>query len=156
MPRGCGCRPTWCRRGRGGTGAAPWLHEIRRAAIESFAEMGFPTTRQEEWRNTNVAPIAAVPFERAGEVRGESAASLGERISRLPLADLGCPRLVFINGRFSKQLSTLKALPQGARAGSLAEVLAGDGTSPDPLRCGLQGARVCGSEYGLPGGRGIP
>jgi Fe-S cluster assembly protein SufD len=108
-------------------GAAPWLHEIRRAAIESFAEMGFPTTRQEEWRNTNVAPIAAVPFERAGEVRGESAASLGERISRLPLADLGCPRLVFINGRFSKQLSTLKALPQGARAGSLAEVLAGDG-----------------------------
>jgi len=107
--------------------APSWLHEIRRAAIESFAEKGFPTTRQEEWRNTNVAPIAAVPFERASEVRGESAASLAERISQLPLGDLGCPKLVFINGRFSKQLSTLEALPKGAKAGSLAEALASDG-----------------------------
>ena len=96
--------------------APSWLHEIRRAAIESFAEKGFPTTRQEEWRNTNIAPIAAVPFQRASEVREESAASLAERISQLPLADLGCPRLVFINGRFSKQLSTLEALPKGAKA----------------------------------------
>jgi Fe-S cluster assembly protein SufD len=130
--------------------APSWLHEIRRAAIESFAEKGFPTTRQEEWRNTNVAPIAAVPFQPAttpwpppqgggefvpslarrgqGVVAGESAASLAERISQLPLADLGCPRLVFINGSFSKQLSTLEALPHGVKAGSLAEALASDGS----------------------------
>jgi Fe-S cluster assembly protein SufD len=133
-------------------GAPSWLPGIRKAAIESFAEKGFPTTRQEEWRNTNVAPIASVPFQlatapwerghpfaplRAGSartaasgmpaLRSESAAaSLAERISQLPLADLGCPRLVFINGSFSKQLSTLEALPQGARAGSLAEALASD------------------------------
>jgi Fe-S cluster assembly protein SufD len=129
--------------------APSWLHEIRREAIESFAEKGFPTTRQEEWRNTNVAPIAAVPFQPAttpwpppqrggellpslarrgqGVVAGGSAASLAERISQLPLGDLGCPRLVFINGRFSKQLSTLEALPKGAKAGSLAEALASDG-----------------------------
>ena len=134
-------------------GAPSWLHGIRKAAMESFAEKGFPTTRQEEWRNTNVAPIAGVPFQlatapwergrpfaplRAGSartaaggmpaLRSESAAaSLAERISRLSLADLGCPRLVFINGSFSKQLSTLEALPQGAKAGSLAEALASDG-----------------------------
>ena len=131
------------------TGRAPyWLHEIRRTAMESFAEKGFPTTRQEEWRNTNVAPIAAVPFQPAttpwpppqgggelvpsltkrgqGVVAGVSTASLAERISQLPLGDLGCPKLVFINGRFSKQLSTLEALPKGAKAGSLAEALASD------------------------------
>src|SRR5271157_2843966 len=122
--------------------APSWLHEIRRTAIESFAEKGFPTTRQEEWRNTNVAPIAAVPFQPAAtsSERGHPArttagrmpalrggASLAERISQLPLADLGCPRLVFINGRFSKQLSTLDALPHGVKAGSLAEALASDG-----------------------------
>src|SRR5208337_1036810 len=113
--------------GRLAASGPSWLHEIRRAAIEGFAEKGFPTTRQEEWRNTNVAPIAAVPFQRPSEVARESAASLAERISQLPLADLGCPRLVFINGRFSKPLSTLEALPKGAKIGSLAEALASDG-----------------------------
>jgi Fe-S cluster assembly protein SufD len=122
--------------------APSWLREIRRAAMESFAEKGFPTTRQEEWRNTNVAPIAAVPFQPAATTseRGHPAratagrmpalrgvASLAERIGQLPLADLGCPRLVFINGHFSKQLSTLEALPKGVKADSLAEALASDG-----------------------------
>lgn len=40
-----------------------WLSEIRRAAIHRFAELGFPTTRQEEWRFTNVASIAQTPFD---------------------------------------------------------------------------------------------
>jgi Fe-S cluster assembly protein SufD len=122
--------------------APSWLHEIRRAAIEGFAEKGFPTTRQEDWRNTNVAPIAAVPFQPAASSweRGHSFASLGTgsasspagilpalSIERLPLVDLDCPRLVFVNGRFSKTLSTLDALPKGVKAGSLAEALATDG-----------------------------
>jgi Fe-S cluster assembly protein SufD len=138
--------------------APSWLHEIRRAAMAGFAEKGFPTTRQEEWRNTNVAPIAAVPFQPAttpwpppaaaggeldaalselnpsrrggrgqGVVAGVSAPSLAERIGQHPFADLGCPRLVFINGRFSKQLSTLETFPKGVKAGSLAEALASNG-----------------------------
>jgi FeS assembly protein SufD len=119
-----------------------WLHEIRRAAMEGFAEKGFPSTRQEEWRNTNVAPIAAVPFRpattswerghpfaplRAGSARTTAGRMPALPIGQLPLADLGCPRLVFINGRFSKQLSALEALPKGVKAGSLAEALASDG-----------------------------
>ena len=117
-----------------------WLHEIRRAAMAGFAEKGFPTTRQEEWRNTNVAPIAAVPFQPAATPweRGHPARSgpggmlvledeLIERIGQLPLADLACPRLVFINGHFSKPLSALEALPKDVKVGSLAEALACDG-----------------------------
>jgi Fe-S cluster assembly protein SufD len=115
--------------------APSWLHEIRRAAMAGFAEKGFPTTRQEEWRNTNVAPIAAVPFQHAATPRtpsqrggeGVSAPALVERLGQHALADLGCPKLVFINGRFSKQLSRLEALPKGVRAGSLAEALSSDG-----------------------------
>ena len=103
-----------------------WLHEIRRAAMQGFAERGFPTTRQEEWRNTNVAPIAAVPFQPA-TTSWRATAAAGEELCRHPLVDLGCPKLVFINGHFSKQLSDLEALPRGVRAGSLAEALAGDG-----------------------------
>ena len=48
--------------GNGAAGAPPWLKEMREAAIARFAELGFPTTRQEEWRFTSVAPIAETTF----------------------------------------------------------------------------------------------
>ncbi len=35
---------------------------LRRAGFERFAELGFPTTHNEEWRFTNVAPIARTQF----------------------------------------------------------------------------------------------
>jgi Fe-S cluster assembly protein SufD len=44
----------------------PALQRLRRAAISRFAEQGFPGPRDEEWRFTPVAPIAAVPFELGG------------------------------------------------------------------------------------------
>jgi len=37
---------------------APWMQELRDSAFQRFAELGFPTTHDEEWRFTNVAPIA--------------------------------------------------------------------------------------------------
>lgn len=42
--------------------AAPWLQQLREAAFHRFTELGFPTTRNEEWRFTNVAPIARTNF----------------------------------------------------------------------------------------------
>ncbi len=42
--------------------AAPWLRQLREAAFARFAELGFPTTHDEEWRFTNVAPIARTDF----------------------------------------------------------------------------------------------
>ena len=41
----------------GGEGPA-WLPELRRTAIDEFARAGFPTSKDEEWRFTPVAPIA--------------------------------------------------------------------------------------------------
>ena len=39
-----------------------WLRNLRRKGIEHFADAGFPTTRDEEWKFTSVAPIADRPF----------------------------------------------------------------------------------------------
>ena len=79
-----------------------------------FAALGFPTVRDEEWRFTNVAPIARTEFTvappRAGQRREVDALPYGS----LPL------RLVVLNGRFSAELSRLIGLPSGVRAGSLA------------------------------------
>jgi len=38
---------------------------LRRRAHELFVEQGFPTTNQEDWRFTNVAPVAKAAFRRA-------------------------------------------------------------------------------------------
>lgn len=38
--------------------AAPWVQELRQTAFQRFVQLGFPTTHDEEWRFTNVAPIS--------------------------------------------------------------------------------------------------
>ncbi len=38
------------------------VHQIRKAAMERFAVLGFPTIRHEEWKYTNIMPIVAHEF----------------------------------------------------------------------------------------------
>ena len=42
------------------------VRALRERAFAQFAATGFPTTQHEEWRFTNVAPIAAEPFTVGG------------------------------------------------------------------------------------------
>ena len=35
---------------------------LRKESIQRFAELGFPTTKNEEWKYTNVLPITKVDF----------------------------------------------------------------------------------------------
>jgi hypothetical protein len=43
-------------------GRHPWLRQLREDAAARFERAGFPTTRHEGWRHTNLAPVAKVPF----------------------------------------------------------------------------------------------
>jgi Fe-S cluster assembly protein SufD len=98
----------------------PWLRKLRADAFARFCEKGFPTTHDEDWRFTNVAPIARTHF-----LLPEKAAA------QLSTADLepwriegAAARLVFIDGHFARDLSTIAALSAGVFVGSLAEQLA--------------------------------
>jgi Fe-S cluster assembly protein SufD len=73
-----------------GTGA---LRRAREQAFERFVERGFPTVRDEEWRFTNVAPIAAVPFAPAAESAAPAPMPAG-----WTYADVA-HRIVLVNGR---------------------------------------------------------
>jgi Fe-S cluster assembly protein SufD len=42
------------------------IDQIREEARQRFAELGFPTTHNEDWRFTSVAPIARTTFEPSG------------------------------------------------------------------------------------------
>ena len=40
----------------------PWLVQGRNAALERFAQSGYPTTREEDWKYTNVSRIERQAF----------------------------------------------------------------------------------------------
>lgn len=108
--------------GRAG-GDPAWLAEIRKSAFARFSELGFPTTRDEDWRYTNVGPIAAIEFELAD---GDCALPTSEELSPFQFDLGGGCLLVFVNGRFSPDLSSLKPLPDGVEVLSLAEAIRSD------------------------------
>ena len=97
-----------------------WLNSLRTEAIRAFADLGFPTTRLEDWKYTSVRSIASATFQPA---RCESNGDLARKLGRSPLFDLGCSRLVFVNGFFSKELSSPGGLPGKVKVASLAETL---------------------------------
>lgn len=107
-------------------GSPSWLQAIRREAVEVFAERGFPTTKDEEWRFTSVAPIAGKAFKPG---RHELTPALRQAILGHAMADLDCPRLVFLNGHYCEELSSAATLPKGVRAGSLGEALRSEGAA---------------------------
>ncbi|CBE69429.1 MAG: Fe-S cluster assembly protein SufD [Candidatus Methylomirabilis oxygeniifera] len=106
-----------------------WTQQIRTAAFGRFIELGFPTTRLEDWKYTNVAPIITTAFRRAGQAQRTLPI---EPIESFTLEDVACAQLVFVNGCYSSDLSSLKKLPAGVVVSNLATVLACNPASVKP------------------------
>jgi Fe-S cluster assembly protein SufD len=108
-------------------GAWAWSRSIRKAAIDSFAALGFPSAKLEAWKFTSVAPISKIAFQPAGS---EPIDLLAEDLLRLPLAEVAfgsrCHRLVFVDGQFNSGLSQVDSLPPGSRVTSLSGALETD------------------------------
>src|SRR3712207_7372726 len=59
-------RAAWeAARARDGRALPSWAARLSEGAFESFEREGFPTTAQEDWKYTSVAPIARANFEPA-------------------------------------------------------------------------------------------
>jgi Fe-S cluster assembly protein SufD len=101
-----------------------WLEPLRRAAADRFAAVGFPATRDEEWRFTPIGPIAQTTWRPSPGVAARVAA---ERLAPFVFGHPEWSTLVFVNGAYSEPLSRIAELPRGVRVGSLAEALRTDG-----------------------------
>jgi Fe-S cluster assembly protein SufD len=114
----------FARREKGASaGTGDWTAPLRETAIARFAEMGFPTLHQEEWRKTSVAPIVKVPFEpQASYVANGFTARAIEHWTFEPW---DCTHLVFVNGHYAPELSRLRPFPRGVVVEPLAQALAG-------------------------------
>jgi Fe-S cluster assembly protein SufD len=74
----------------------------RKEAFNIFEELGFPTTKNEEWKYTNIAPAFKKDF--SIDAKGSLAKN---DLSPFLFKGLDANILVFVNGYFSKELSTI-------------------------------------------------
>jgi Fe-S cluster assembly protein SufD len=121
-----------------------WLREQRRSAIARFAERGLPTTRDEEWKYTSLAPLAAMPLDLTADDPGE--APTEEALAPFLIGPTAGNRLVFVNGRYVAKLSTVRSLPAEGYVGSLAEALITDEVMVRPYLAA--GAEQSGDAFG--------
>jgi Fe-S cluster assembly protein SufD len=99
-----------------------WLKSLRGKALEHFGKAGFPTSKDEAWKYTDLSVhLLGSPFLFEAETRTQTAvaAKLKSQGFEVEKAHL----VVFVNGRFSQGLSSIKDLPKGVKLQSLAEVL---------------------------------
>ena len=101
-------------------GAEPgWVLALRRQGAARFEGLRLPTPRDEDWRFTDLSPIATADL---GPARAPGPLTAAD-IAPFLFGHAEWPRLVFANGRFQPALSQLAGLPTGARVGPLAELL---------------------------------
>ena len=78
-----------------------WLRSLRQEAFDLFFDTGFPTTKDEAWRFTNVTALSREQFSlpEAGGIQLTT-----EDLQPFILPGAAC-RLVFVNGHFVPELS---------------------------------------------------
>ncbi len=96
----------------------PGATAARASSFARFAELGFPTTRAEAWKYTNLKPLA----ELAPKAPAAAAVTLADLDGYLLGGDVR--RLVFVNGHLVPALSNVAGLPAGVRIETLDERVA--------------------------------
>src|SRR5512136_1546312 len=91
-----------------------WLQELRSRAAALASERAIPSTRDEEWRFTDLSELLRVNFQAAEPVDVPA-----ESVAALTLPEAAQSRLVFVNGVFAPHLSEVAGLPEGVLAGNL-------------------------------------
>lgn len=96
-----------------------WVHDVRKNALSAFSETGFPTTKAEEWKYTNVGPIAKAPFQYSSAARKMSS----DIVQSFLVRDIKQHVLTFVDGHFSRDLSSITSLPAGVIIMNMAEAV---------------------------------
>jgi Fe-S cluster assembly protein SufD len=97
---------------------APEVSSVREKAFQHFKKLGFPSTKVEDWKYTNLVPVLKEGFELEQE---EEILSVKEAaIAKATIQLLDCYHIVLVNGKYRADLSD--AVPvEGVYLMSLAE-----------------------------------
>lgn len=94
-----------------------WLEQVRTNATKWVRHSVIPTTRDEEWRFTDLSPLREINFA-LGSNLGSSQITMESLMEGLGLPE-ATHRLVFINGLLTPTLSQTSDLPSGLHVGNL-------------------------------------
>ncbi len=108
-------------------GAASWLDACRAAALEQANALAVPTTRDEEWRFTDLTPLTRLQFQPVAAAAAVSAAD----IAAYAVTEAAV-RLVFVDGIHAPALSQRGTLPAGITVEPLADALKTRGALIEP------------------------
>jgi Fe-S cluster assembly protein SufD len=99
--------------------APPWLQATRDLAATKVQTLAIPSTRDEEWRFTDLSALVSAQF------LSDTSAPLSVDLSEIKsfLVPEATHRLVFINGLYCSGLSDVAELPPGLFVGNLSEAL---------------------------------
>jgi Fe-S cluster assembly protein SufD len=103
---------------------ADWLRRLRQHGLERYRHLGWPTPRHEDWKFTNLNPLARIAFEPARPAEIDAAL--------LPAVPEGSPRLVFVNGFFHAGLSSAVVGDNTLTVDGLARLLDADPGKVEP------------------------
>jgi Fe-S cluster assembly protein SufD len=101
-----------------------WLFPLRKAGMARFAELGYPTLQNEDWRFTNTAPLVKLPFKPVLEA-GSNGVTV-ETLRHITFGGLDATRLVFVNGHFVADLSSELIRGEGMSVKNLGAALVED------------------------------
>ena len=99
------------------------LMPLRKAGLTRFSESGYSTLRDEDWRFTNVKPIAELPFRPTIDPLGQGIGQ--DQLGNVTFGQLDADRLVFVDGHFNADLSQIGDQPSGVTVTHLVSGLAG-------------------------------
>ena len=94
------------------------LHQVRRAAMNQFDLLGFPTIRHEEWKYSNVSALLKEAFD----LDATSTLTAAD-LAPLEIPNLDGNILYFVNGYYKPELSRLVSPASQVQITSFAETL---------------------------------
>lgn len=97
------------------------LLSLRRAALEQFLALGFPTQRQEDWKYTNLRRLEMRSFAPADKSSINSVLTVDSKQDQW-IKDAGS-RIVLVNGHWMPSLSSRSAQPPGVTVLTLGQWL---------------------------------
>ena len=100
-----------------------WFSKQRQSAFNIFQKSGFPSTRKENWKYTDVRPIAKNLFS---NIANGSVVISDNEIDAILFKELECIELVFVNGTYSEKYSNIKNLPNELTIKNMANALGND------------------------------
>ena len=111
-----------------------WLLSARKVGFVCFDELGLPTLHDEDWRFTNVAPIEKMTLAPVSKPAHHGVTE--KELNQFPFTALAGGQLVFVNGQFAPELSSLAILSEGVKVMSLVEALATEPVLVQQHLCG--------------------